>query len=293
MQRRIGTAAGWTLVLLVGPGVLADETADRVQAQKAAALANWKKVQSDAEPVTAETKHFLLYSPASMTERQLKAFGTALDAQLAIARRALQFEPTEEVWTGKVAVFLFDQREHFASFVRSVEKRRLQPEEHGSQSMSGDFPHVVAGPGAAKYDPTVEQQAGEQLAAALLSKRGGKELPDWLVAGFARATAWRAAPTGYAAERQKARAQARLHTAKEVINGDLKPEVAPLLRASLADYLAYGPKAPSFIAFVEGFKPDEEANERTRKSTWDALKAVKLSADRLNTAWQIWVGSGR
>jgi hypothetical protein len=158
----------------------------------------------------------------------------------------------------------------------------------------GPAPHVAAGPPADKAGLTAEQQAGEQLVAALVSKKAGGDVPHWVVAGFARATAWRASPAAYATERNRVRTQARNRHARDVLGTGMKPEEAAPWRASVMDYLAYGARGETFTGFLEGFKPEEEdPRRRTRKTAWDALKAVKLSPDKLNQGWQAWVAGGK
>src|SRR5205085_577070 len=151
MRRRTGVVLAAVGFVLAGrSGLRADDTADKVKAQKETARANWKRLFPDEEFSHAETKLFLLYGPA------------------------------------------------------------------------------------------VEQQAGEQLVAALVRKKAGGDVPSWVVAGLGRATAWRTNPTAYAAERGRLRAQVRTRTVKEALGGDLRPEEAAPWRASVVDYLAFG-----------------------------------------------------
>jgi hypothetical protein len=297
MQPRTWIVTAVTAALLTGKlATGAEPSTEVVKAQKEAALANWKRLFGDeAAPERHETTHFLLYGAPSFTERQLKAQGAALEGQLALARKALQIDAKEEVWPGKLAVYLFDQRSQFTSFVRGVEKRRPEPEDLGSYALRGQQPHLGAGPPQGKYDPGVELQAAEQLGAALLSKKGGKDVPGWVVAGFGRATAWRATPAASADDRKQLRrlVRERGRSARDAWGGALLPDEAPLVRASVVEYLAYGPASPSFPAFLEAFKPDEEGNKAKPKSTGEALKAIKVSPDRLDRAWQAWAASGR
>src|SRR5262245_48275319 len=141
MRRQTGIVLAAVAAMLVGwSGLQADDQADKVKAQKEAARANWKRLFPDDEVVHQETSHLLLYGPASMTERRLKAFGAALEGQYGLARKALQFDPKEELWEGKLAVYLFDQRSQFTSFVRGVEKRRPQSDDLGTASVQGSAP---------------------------------------------------------------------------------------------------------------------------------------------------------
>ncbi len=85
------------------------------------------------------------------------------------------------------------------------------------------------------------------------------------------------------------------YTAKDAWGDTAKAEEAVLLRASVMDYLAYGPYAKGFPMFLENLKPeeDENTNEKKGKPIGDALKAIKLNPDRLNSGWYSWVTTGR
>ena len=64
------------------------------------------------------------------------------------------------------------------------------------QDVLHHLPHVAAAPPKGRQDAKVETQAAEQIASALLARRAGSKvpIPTWVVAGFGRATSWRAAP---------------------------------------------------------------------------------------------------
>ena len=74
--------------------------------------------------------------------------------------------------------------------------------------------------------------------------------------------------------------------ASDVWGGNLDVEEATVLRASLVDYLAYGPGASKFIPFLEGFRPGENM---ATKTTAQALEATTIMADRLDRAWRGWL----
>jgi len=279
------------LVLLGGlAGARADDAADRVKKQKEQARAHWNRVLGDEEVAHYETAHFLLYGPVPFTQKQLKDLGTALEAQAALARKALQIDPKEEPWPGKMAVYLFDERRQFRAFMLAVAKKRPEPEDLGVFSLRGDEPFLAAGPGDDKHDPTPPQQAGEQLAAALLTKKAGKDIPDWIVSGFGRATVWRASPTAPATREQRALARRLVaggRTAMNVWNGTLKADEAGILQGSLVDYLAYGPGKAFFAPLLKGYKADMRRNQK--KTTADALKSAGIDPDRLNRGWRAWL----
>jgi hypothetical protein len=275
------------LFLVAAPAAFGDDAAEKLAAQKKAAEANWEEAGA-GKAAFVETDHLLIYAPASY-EKRLKDIGATLEKQFEVARRPLGYEKAEP-WPGKAAVYLIPERDDFTKFVRRVQKRRIEADDAGSYWVEDDFPHAVGGPPRAKTDPPVEGQAGEQLAAALLARKAGAKvpLPGWFVSGFGRATFYRARPNDkiVGEERRKAALLVRKgHTAQEVWGSTLEAEDAPVLSASLADFLAYGPGQSKFVALVEAFRPGE--NEE-KKTTEQALQGVMLMADRINTRWREW-----
>ena len=282
----------WTFfagLSLLGSGTThADETADKIAAQKKTAEANWAQLEG-GELGTAETTHLLLFAPKAM-EKRLKELGISLEKHYATARKALDFDAKREPWEGKLTVYLLADREQFTAFIRRIERRRLEAEEAGSYSVDQDPAHVAASPPRSKIDPPVEIQAAEQIASALLARRAGKqvEVPAWVVAGFGRATVWRSNPTAYGKERSQAAGLVGKNksTAMDVWGNTLAATDATLLRASLVDYMAYGSYAAKFPAFIEGFRPEENQTNRT---TAQALEAAGITAGRLDQTWRNWL----
>ena len=160
----------------------------------------------------------------------------------------------------------------------------------GSFVTESNQPHVAASPPKAKLDPPMESQAVEQMAACYLSRKAGREIavPGWVVYGFGRATVWRGNPNVANKERALATQLVKTgRTAKDIWGGDLSADEATVLRASLMDYLAYGPGASKFPAFVQGFQPDENNVQQVR-TTAQALQAANINADQLDRGWRSW-----
>jgi hypothetical protein len=280
------------LLLAAWPAAFADEAADKLAAQKKNAEENWDGLEI-GPAAQAETAHLLVYAPKSFDKR-IKEVGASLEKYYEQARKPLGYEK-DAPWPGKIAVYLLPEREDFTKFVRRVEKRRVEAEDAGSHLSDGDFPHAVGGPPRAKTDPAVEAQAGEQIAAAMLVKKTGTKvpLPGWLLNGFGRATTYRVKPAdkAVAEERRKAAVLVRKgHKADEIWGKTLEAEDVPVLEASLADFLAYGPGQSKFVALLEAFKPEENQDKKT---TGQALDAVNLPLDRLNSRWREWAATPR
>ncbi len=282
------SSAPWLLAVALGlPAASDDEAAAKVAAQKKKAGANWQSVEA-GPAATLETKHLLLYAPKAL-EKRLKAAGPLLEKHYELAASALGTDPKEDPWPGKLAVYLFPEREQFGAFVRRVEKQRLLPGQTTAFSAEGDEPHAAAMP-PAKAGPPLEGQAGSAVAQALLARKAGKDtpLPAWLLAGFGRATYYRAAPADRAvqAERRQARSLSRTRGPADVWDEKLDAAEAEVLSASLAEFLAYGPGSPKFPAFVAGFKPEENMQAKTAAQ---ALDAAGLPPDRVTASWKRWV----
>jgi hypothetical protein len=280
------------LLLAAGPSAFADESADRLAAQKKTAAENWAALEI-GPAAHVETAHLLVYAPKSF-EKRVKEVGATLEKYYEQARKPLGYEK-EAPWTGKIAVYIFPERDDFTKFVRRVEKRRAEAEDAGSHLVEGDFPHAAGGPPRSKGDPGAEGQAGEQLATALMVKKAGAKvpLPGWLLGGFGRATGYRAKSGDKAAAEDRRRVAALVKKGQKVADiwgGALEAEDAPALGASLADFLGYGPGQSKFAALLGAFAPEEG---QEKKTTEQALEGVNLSVDRLNTRWREWAATPR
>jgi hypothetical protein len=275
-------------LISVGGTVWADEATDKIAAQKKAAEENWAQVEA-GEMAHLETSHLLIYASKSM-ERKLRDMSATLEKHQEMARKALGYDEKNEPWPGKLTIYLFADREPFAAFVRRVEKRRVEAEDTGSHFVDSDSPHAVAGPPRHKKDLPMDNEIAEQSAAALLQKKAGKDviLPGWLLSGFGRATTYRIIPTNAAIrkERTVAAKLSATKTAKDVWGETLDGDEAPILAASVADYLAYGPESSKFSKFVAGFKPD---NGQEKKTAAQAFEAAGLTPEKLDAKWRIWV----
>jgi hypothetical protein len=273
----------------------AQDGADKLAAQKKAARENWALFEA-GEAASQETEHLLIVAPKAM-ERRLRELGVNLEKGYSLAAKAVQSKPNEVPWPGKLTVYLVAERDQFTTFVRRVEKRRLEEDETGSHLVEGELPHAIAGPARAKGDLSLGHEAVAQIGAALLQQKAGAKvpLPEWLAPGFGRATVWRAYPTdkNVIADRRlvKALIAGKKRTASDVWNGMLESEEAIVLRASLAEFMAFGPGAAKFPALLSGFKPAENQESRTIAQ---ALESANLDPKAIEARWGTWaLGSGK
>jgi hypothetical protein len=288
MRGLLRAVAAILLLLAWVAGLRADETADKVAEQKKAAQENWGLLDI-GDPAAHETANLLIYAPKAL-EGRVKEWGGTLEKHYGTARKALQVDKDDKWWAGKLTVYLFAERDQFSAFARRVEKRRLDADDLGTFAVDDNLSHVTACPPRTKQDPPVEIQAGQQIAAAVLQRKAGAKtsVPNWLLDGFGRATYYRAVGGPPAASDRSLAAKyvaANKRSAGDVWGTGLEAEEGPVLRASLADFLAYGPGASKFPAVVTGFRPGENQDMRT---TGQALEAANLKLDAIDKAWQAW-----
>jgi hypothetical protein len=278
------------LALAALPVVFAQTTGgDAVAEQRKKADANWKRAVEKDNPPHHETANLLLYG--TVPGKDLKEVGATLEKQLAAAKKVLALEKND-LWPGKLTVYLFPERSQYAAFIRRVEKRYPEPDEVGSAAIRSDQPHVAAGPPKEAVDLPVDGQAAAQIGVALLKKKAGEGVPDWVRTGFGRATWLQGASLREkATERQRALVlvnQKKLRA--QDAWGALDEAEAPVLRGSVMEYLAYSGRTARFLPFIMGFRPQENQAEPT---TAGALKAANITPDSLHLVWRKWLAAGR
>lgn len=273
-------------VLIIGGAAFASEGVDpKVTAQIKLAQENWAILEA-GEPALHETPHCLIVASKPL-EGKLKDFGVLLEKHYTKAEEVVKPEKNER-WPGKMTVYLFAERDEFTAFVRRVSKRRLDPEETTGHSVEGAFPHVFTGPPRSKVAGNLEQHAAEELAAALMHRKAGDKvvLPDWLLMGFGRATSWRIGPRDPATTAARTRAieimTKKKYSVQQVWGGDISPEERAVLRASLADLLAYGPGSSRFPQFIVGFRPEDNNQPRSPEQ---ALGTTGIKVENLAKVW--------
>jgi hypothetical protein len=286
MGRSIGVAA--VVLAFWAGGARADDPADKTPERKKTAEAAWAAVGA-GEFSTLETKHLLIYAPKDW-EKRLKDLGTMLEKQYDQAKSALGYDDKTDPFPAKAVVYVFDERDQFAAFVRRVEKRRLESDEAASFSADDDALHAAVGPTQSKDEFGPEGRAAQQLAGMMLARKAGRKvlLPAWLTDGFGRATYYHAVGgPKTAADRRATAVWAAKGSAKDVWTGATD---SPALQGSLADYFAYGPQSGKFLAVVKGFEPEENVEKQT---TEHALDAAGLTPERVQKSWKAWAISAK
>lgn len=281
------------LVLTAGTLWAADdeEVKAKIAAQKKTAESTWASLEAGEAAPLHETPRILLVAPKS-EEKRLSALGSLMDKAFDKACAALKIDPVKEPpWTGKLTVYCFTEREHFTSFVRRIEKRRLETGEVGTFDVDRDAPHAVGGPPRRKTDPAPEIQAIQQIGCAILQKKAGAKvpLPGWLLVGFGRATYFRVAPgdSAVVSDRRKAALLVRQgRSCGDVFENRLDADDGLPLAASMADFLSYGPGASKFPEMVAAFRPEE--NQQSRP-IGQVLESLSMKVEQLDRSWRNWV----
>ncbi|MBX9582030.1 MAG: hypothetical protein K2X87_17130 [Gemmataceae bacterium] len=270
----------------------ADEAADR---QRKAAEANLAKAEVGKLTV-AETENLFLLTP--LPEARAKAVAGHLQKAYAVARKGLRFDPKDEPWAGKLAVYHLPERADFTRFMRAV--AGAKPDDPYHVAVRGDAPYVLSGSAlpAKAADADVAAELGPPVGAALLVARVGPsaKVPEWVRGGYGRAAALRAEGTGGKrfGEYKKAARAAALGgggsypaRAADAWAGD-RPD-ADVVATSLMDYLAFGPPAAKFPKFLDALKPDENGNIP------DISAAVEAGGGKMEVfeaGWRRWVQAG-
>ncbi len=281
------------LFALAGPGNAADDAPAK---QQAAAEANLKAAKLTLGK--GETDHLLLF--AAYPDAKVHAMAATAEKTYMAATKVLKLKDDDV--TGKVAITAVPDAKAYKVFVLQALKRSPRPKEVSDLKLRGETPYVVFAPTGGK--PTadaVAAEAGELVASGLLSVKAGiatgSELPGWLEQGFGRAIGLHA--DGNAAKLTAHKAKVRALAGKTAgrafqftyVWGDAAGGAEfDTLATSFADYLAYGPGADKFAAFLGGFKP-AEGNDSPGVD--DAFRAADWKMNEVEAAWKRWAITGK
>jgi hypothetical protein len=268
---------------------------DPVTRQRDAAAERLKAAKLTA--AAAETDDLLVF--AAVPEERAPGIAAVMQKTLDSARAALKVDPKDRLWTGKLTAHLLSEKGQFRAFLLQVAKRAPGNRETFVIDQRGDAPLVASGP-ASGDRPTDAQLAADGsavVAAAVLGRVSGTAAPpNWLLGGFGRAAFLHAEGNGtkLTAHRTKAKAlygRSRGEPFKLSAVWEGKPGADPdTLATSLVDYLAYGPPAEKFPAFVRALRPSDDDPNPTPAV---AFAAAGWKADEIEVAWRKWAAAGK
>ena len=275
---------------------LADERGDAAKKQKEAAEEKVKA--SELKFAAADTADLMVYAPYS--EGKVQTLAATLQKTYAAAGKALGVKTDEPVFTGKLTVFVLPDAKQYRQFVLKVNRMVPDRKETFRFDLSGDTPTVLAGfePTGKPTDTQVAADAAAVVGAAVLRQKiGGTAPPEWLLLGFGRAAYVRSdGPTSARMNAHKQRVRALLTKSRGqafkcsvATSGQGGPDV-DLVATSLAEYLAFGPQADKFTAFVGALKPDENGNSPSFEA---ALQSLEWTPNAFEMNWQKWVATGK
>jgi hypothetical protein len=256
----------------------------KVQFQKEKGEKHYKEIFEVEEAPFHESNHFLIYGKAN---RALLSLASDIeDAYAKYGCKALDLEPNPGPWPGKLTIFLIHDAKRYPQAVRILQRRKADEDEIGSYDMEGPVPHVTACPSKTLGEQSMEATACTQMGACLVSLKAKTRLPEWLAEGFGRATMLHAWGSNIlAADRRKAAAFITRNNRNigDVITGTgLNTQELPVLRASVADYLAYSNRTDKFLPIVSGFL----TNGKNQPGDFNVgLQKANLKQEDLNKNW--------
>lgn len=242
------------------------------------------------KPGTAESEHLIVVS--DLPQKQVDELTKLLEQRYAVVRKVLRFDDSDKPWTGKLTVYLFQDRSTFTSFLRKIEKRApADRDESVSGVWRGETPHLTVAVGLGEDVANLPAKSLKQMAVALLNIRAGgtAQLPKWVEDGFARTLTIRLDPRGHRKERLQMQQLARAGQMKWIW-GDSPIDDDGLLAASFVDYLTFGTEGETFTRFLRAFTPGEGNQQPT---VTRAFEAAEIDPMKVEYAWKRWALSGK
>ncbi|MES2792603.1 MAG: c-type cytochrome domain-containing protein [Planctomycetota bacterium] len=149
------------------------------------------KLSNPKEPATVvETSDFLIMG--NVSEDRLKEISGWADEHAKALRTAFGVK-TDELWRGKLALFVFKDRFTFEEFPRVVQSAEVPRETIGLSRISPSFDEAYIcvediGDQVTSQSPGMKLSIIDQITGAYL-KRSGDKIPDWLIRGLGLALA--------------------------------------------------------------------------------------------------------
>jgi hypothetical protein len=264
---------------------------------RAAATENLTKIKID-NPTIEESENFVVAGAISKDRAQ--ALAKVLEKTLPVARKAAKLDDKDTAWKGKLIVYYLPDGDHFKTFMRKV----LQIAPEGFHSAVRSEPAFVVDPAddipgkpadADLFAVTAARVAGE----VFVAKGGTAVIPVWLRDGFGRVVQMRAeGTTGRRYTAYKAAARGAVLNPKGGkapsigdAASDVRSATGEALANSVAEFLAYGPKAADFGKFIDGLRPSETVQNPTILNGYMALGWKEEAM--VDAAWKKWVQTGK
>lgn len=248
----------------------------------------FKLVLSAEEPVVAETKNLIVLAPKSIGKRA-QEWAKLAEKHRELATKTLELDD-EEAQETKLGIFIWANADQLKSYIRRVEKRSPEKDEVAVVNPDDWVLRAAATVGSAKEGTLGEHRAGEMVAAMMIGRKAKRtnKVPEWLSLGFGRATTWKLATPSLRPlmeEKRRVAAYSKKWNGWQVICGEASGPDSTALQASAVYYLAFGPSAPKFTKFVEGFQLDDNNNTRSLEQV---IEFSGIEREAFSTGWQKW-----
>ncbi|MDB5339664.1 MAG: Planctomycete cytochrome [Planctomycetaceae bacterium] len=150
----------------------------------------WKRSNSKETANTVESADYLVMGNAS--EDRLKEVLGWADEHAKTLRAAFGAK-TDEIWKGKLAIFVFKDRFSFEEFPRVIDSAEVPRETIGLSKVSPSFDEAYVcvediGDQVSSESPGMKLSVIDQITGAYL-KRSGDKIPEWLIRGLGLALA--------------------------------------------------------------------------------------------------------
>lgn len=235
----------------------------------------WKKTFQSTEPTVRESSDFLIYGDVSAARlEQIEKWAVEQASSLKSAFGVKE----SQLWKGKLAVFVFKDRFGYEEFNQTIHRREVPREVLGHSEVSANMEEALMavqdiGDAANDSSPGMHVNVVEHVTGAFL-KRGGSELPDWVIRGTGLALANQQSKGNPYLMKLPSQAaeilrEARIEKPEDIFsNGTFSPgEVGPVGYTLVDFMLKRG--APNFGQFVRKLQSGDKP-EAALKSVYNA-----------------------
>ena len=275
-------------------GLTAEQRHERL---KTTALERWALASADSEPTMTAGTRVLVFG--TLPEKRASEVAETLDKVIP-SLDGLLGRPGQPALNGPMefSVYVLNDRNQYAEFVRSVASQELGPDERARADLSGEAPYVVAldplggnvepeddGPTA---DRSLESLLVEQLADSAVSKTSA-EAPRWLGLGLGAYMAAQLDPRGAYPNQLRAGALRAVQLGwvtktGEALGDQLDADETRALCLSLFEWLSTTNRQ-AFGPFVRGMLGGVNKLDEGVEYLFGATR------DEFQAAWGQWVAS--
>lgn len=249
--------------------------AERDKLVETKGLERWKKGNPKETPQVTPGKNFMLFGvlPKGRVTSTLKVVEAQYPRIVGLLTPSGSAEPLE-----KIGLYVFNERNHFVEFVRSMENREVDKLDQGTASLGEAEPYIAVldplgggeEPAPARRSsrskkksrddaPEAERSLGglltEQLATGVVKRESGKA-PVWLSLGLGSFFGSRVDPRSPSTQQLRRAAYQQFDLgwtdrANDALGGEGKPESVRAIGFAILEALAMGPQTqaalPQFI----------------------------------------------